>query len=109
MPLYRMPVNTGFLGGDAQGRRVFWRKGWDSNPRGTFLPLPVFKTGALNHSATLPKQENQILTCPGERTFRDSATELLPMASLYYAFPRFAKAALIASAALSSRLRNRCA
>jgi hypothetical protein len=31
-----------------------WRKGWDSNPRGSVNPLPVFKTGALNHSATLP-------------------------------------------------------
>jgi hypothetical protein len=25
-------------------------------------PLPVFKTGALNHSATLPYQRNQKLT-----------------------------------------------
>jgi hypothetical protein len=32
----------------------FWRKGWDSNPRGTLRPLAVFKTAALNHSATLP-------------------------------------------------------
>src|SRR4029079_5841838 len=30
-----------------------WRKGWDSTPRGSVNPLPVFKTGALNHSATL--------------------------------------------------------
>jgi hypothetical protein len=41
-----------------QGRGEFvrnrWRKGWDSNPRGSVNPLPVFKTGALNHSATLP-------------------------------------------------------
>jgi site-specific DNA recombinase len=31
-----------------------WRKGWDSNPRGSVNPLAVFKTAALNHSATLP-------------------------------------------------------
>ena len=30
-----------------------WRRGWDSNPRG-FRP-PVFKTGAINHSATSPR------------------------------------------------------
>ena len=29
-----------------------WRKGQDSNLRG--VNLPVFKTGAFNHSATLP-------------------------------------------------------
>ena len=33
---------------------VIWRKGWDSNPRGSVNPLAVFKTAALNHSATLP-------------------------------------------------------
>src|SRR3974390_1376147 len=32
----------------------FWRKGWDSNPRGSANPLAVFKTAALNRSATLP-------------------------------------------------------
>lgn len=31
---------------------LFWRKGQDSNLRG--VNLPVFKTGAFNHSATLP-------------------------------------------------------
>src|SRR6266536_1383023 len=31
-----------------------WRKGWDSNPRGPLRALAVFKTAALNHSATLP-------------------------------------------------------
>lgn len=30
-----------------------WRKGWDSNPR-SLAGSPVFKTGALNRSATLP-------------------------------------------------------
>ncbi len=30
------------------------RRGWDSNPRGT-KPLPVFKTGAFNRSATPPR------------------------------------------------------
>src|ERR1700682_2646101 len=33
-----------------------WRKGWDSNPRGSVNPLAVFKTAALNHSATLPSR-----------------------------------------------------
>jgi hypothetical protein len=33
-----------------------WRKGWDSNPRGSVNPLAVFKTAALNRSATLPNQ-----------------------------------------------------
>ena len=38
-----------------QGPAAFssWRKGQDSNLRG--VNLPVFKTGALNHSATLPR------------------------------------------------------
>jgi hypothetical protein len=40
--------------GGEHWRRRKWRKGWDSNPRGSVNPLPVFKTGALNHSATLP-------------------------------------------------------
>ena len=31
---------------------TFWRKGQDSNLRS--VNLPVFKTGAINHSATLP-------------------------------------------------------
>jgi hypothetical protein len=35
-----------------------WRKGWDSNPRGTSQPLAVFKTAALNRSATLPLRES---------------------------------------------------
>ena len=36
---------------------ALWRKGWDSNPRGTLRPLAVFKTAALNHSATLPHND----------------------------------------------------
>jgi hypothetical protein len=36
---------------------AIWRKGWDSNPRGSVNPLAVFKTAALNHSATLPALE----------------------------------------------------
>ena len=52
-------------------RRLLWRgstasrqtgrerKGWDSNPRGSVNPLAVFKTAALNHSATLPYQQDQ--------------------------------------------------
>src|SRR5207248_328858 len=38
---------------------ALWRKGWDSNPRGSVNPLAVFKTAALNHSATLPYQWDQ--------------------------------------------------
>ncbi len=65
-------------------------------------PLPVFKTGALNHSATLPCLKYQPVRPLAERTFGESATHLLPLLCPYYAFPRFAKAALIASAALPS-------
>ncbi len=35
-------------------KKGLWRRGWDSNPRGVSRPLPVFKTGAFNRSATLP-------------------------------------------------------
>lgn len=31
-----------------------WRRGWGSNPRGAFRRLPVFETGAFDHSATPP-------------------------------------------------------
>ncbi len=31
-----------------------WRRGWDSNPRGSLRTLPVFETGAFDHSATPP-------------------------------------------------------
>ena len=47
-----------------------WRKGWDSNPRGSVNPLPVFKTGALNHSATLPRichPEDRPIAAPAAR------------------------------------------
>ena len=30
------------------------RRGWDSNPRGTCWPLPAFKAGAFDRSATPP-------------------------------------------------------
>ena len=40
-----------------RGKTLNWRKGWDSNPRGSVNPLAVFKTAALNHSATLPSFE----------------------------------------------------
>jgi hypothetical protein len=40
----------------------FWRKGWDSNPRGSVNPLAVFKTAALNHSATLPNRQDQAVS-----------------------------------------------
>ena len=40
----------------------FWRKGWDSNPRGPLRALAVFKTAALNHSATLPGDRTQAIS-----------------------------------------------
>src|SRR3977135_3416298 len=54
-------------------RMLNWRKGWDSNPRGSVNPLPVFKTGALNHSATLPSEANQRLR--HNRLENDSTTK----------------------------------
>jgi hypothetical protein len=45
-----------------------WRKGWDSNPRGPSRALAVFKTAALNHSATLPIEEFQSVSFDPEQT-----------------------------------------
>ncbi len=42
--------------------KSFWRKGWDSNPRGPLRALAVFKTAALNHSATLPGDGTQAIS-----------------------------------------------
>jgi hypothetical protein len=47
---------------------AIWRKGWDSNPRDPAKGLPVFKTGALNRSATLPSLQHQTLSDGGWRT-----------------------------------------
>lgn len=39
-----------------EGKKIFFLgKKWDSNPR-LVTPTPVFKTGALNHSAIFPVQ-----------------------------------------------------
>src|SRR5271169_1727413 len=45
---------------------------------GTLAGTPVFKTGALNHSATLPTVDIAYLFASVARTYRDSATALLP-------------------------------
>jgi hypothetical protein len=42
-----------------------WRRGGDSNPRG-LAPIPVFKTGAFNRSATPPPSRRH--APPGDRT-----------------------------------------
>ena len=33
---------------------VWWRKGWDSNPRYRRIGTPDFESGAFDHSATSP-------------------------------------------------------
>ena len=38
---------------------------------GTLAGTPVFKTGALNHSATLPDQQDQALSLADDRTQRE--------------------------------------
>src|ERR1700704_905915 len=52
----KMLINCAYLNGGEWLRMKYWRKGWDSNPRGSVNPLAVFKTAALSHSATLPCQ-----------------------------------------------------
>jgi hypothetical protein len=72
MQLRLASQNKGFYEGrrrfSKDGERVFWRKGWDSNPRGNSRPLAVFKTAALNHSATLPTLDfNDLAPCRVEQ------------------------------------------
>jgi hypothetical protein len=43
---------------------------------GTLAGTPVFKTGALNHSATLPSLEDQALSRAGLRAQRELGTNL---------------------------------
>jgi hypothetical protein len=50
-----MGLFVGLVNDSERQRTSRWRKGWDSNPRGSVNPLAVFKTAALNHSATLPR------------------------------------------------------
>jgi hypothetical protein len=45
---------------------------------GTLAGTPVFKTGALNHSATLPGVEIARLFVTARRTYRGLTTDLLP-------------------------------
>jgi hypothetical protein len=56
---------------------------------GTLAGTPVFKTGALNHSATLPCVEVVQLFIGMQRTYEDSATALLPnvVGALVYGRP----------------------
>ena len=43
----------------AENRRISnWRRGWDSNPRNRVNGSTVFKTAALNHSATPPSDRS---------------------------------------------------
>ena len=50
---------------DVDGRET---GGWgEIRTHGTLAGTPVFKTGALNHSATHPEQENQAKTNRGEQ------------------------------------------
>jgi hypothetical protein len=56
-------IFSAFADDGERWRTTGWRKGWDSNPRGSVNPLAIFKTAALNHSATLPGGP-----CMGEAT-----------------------------------------
>ncbi len=42
------------------GPGSYWRRGWDSNPR-SLAAQPVFKTAAIDHSATSPKKTGKTL------------------------------------------------
>ena len=71
-----------------------WRKGWDSNPRDELPRLPVFKTGALNHSATLPRLQNQDLTdISSAHILATCGTE--PLLSLLHLFRLFGCGSII--------------
>src|SRR6476619_5071774 len=54
VPLPFQAVRWSIVDNGNRQKTSLWRKGWDSNPRGSVNPLAVFKTAALNHSATLP-------------------------------------------------------
>src|SRR6516165_1026200 len=68
-------------------------------------PLAVFKTAALNHSATLPYQQDQILRRFAGRTKQEEIRALQTDCKHHPS----RSALLIASAALPSSLRKRCA
>src|SRR5262249_30578550 len=57
------------------------RKGWDSNPRGSVNPLAVFKTAALNHSATLPSNKFRRLQAFAEERIEKIWTRCHPIAT----------------------------
>src|SRR5262245_41264160 len=80
-----------------------WRKGWDSNPRGSVNPLAVLKTAALNRSATLPRQ-----CLPSFPAFADPANA--PIATeLLHSTRREGRhvAAVVATAACPVKLAGR--
>jgi hypothetical protein len=54
-----MQILWGFWAPLANVRRQDRAEGVGFEPTRECSPLPVFKTGALNHSATLPYQRNQ--------------------------------------------------
>jgi hypothetical protein len=60
---------------------MHWRKGRDSNPRGPSRALAVFKTAALNHSATLPAVEITSISSGANENKTEFATILLPIKS----------------------------
>ena len=90
----------GLLSEIAEKRNHFskiWRKGWDSNPRGSVNPLAVFKTAALNHSATLPT----VTTC--KLVSRGKNCAAVPFAAVCFAFRRCCSAS-----EMSASTRPRC-
>src|SRR6266849_4147969 len=71
------------IGRPAKHELETWRKGWDSNPRGSVNPLAVFKTAALNHSATLPEHGRRQMA-HGDRAVNRSRVSLALHAGYHY-------------------------
>jgi hypothetical protein len=67
----KIAVRASALRGLGGGRGGIRTHGW-------LAPSPVFKTGALNHSATLPALRNQILGGCADRVPVDPPAGLLP-------------------------------
>ena len=61
---------------------LFWRRGWDSNPRSR-NEIPLFESGAFNHSATSPHHQDQG-TAQDDRLRRPRPTVVAMM--IYIAF-----------------------
>jgi hypothetical protein len=75
-PAFRSGVGANFF----NHFNMSWRKGWDSNPRGSVNSLAVFKTAAFNRSATLPSLIHRHSRSPSIGDL-PIATALLPLAS----------------------------